>query len=118
MVERISPTALNSLLQSSAPFAFIDVREAGEYNSAHIPGASLLPRRQLEFHMRLAVPYQGTAVVVCDDDGRRAALAATTLEHMGYRRVSVLDGGINRWVSQNYAKIGRASCRERVYDLV
>jgi rhodanese-related sulfurtransferase len=102
MAATITPAALDSLLKSNTRFAFIDVREAGEYNSSHIPGASLLPRRQLEFQMRLAVPFTGTPVVVCDDDGRRAGLAAATLERMGYTQVSVLGGGINGWVSQNY----------------
>jgi rhodanese-related sulfurtransferase len=46
-----------------------------------------------------AVPFTGVHVVLCDDDGRRAALAAATLERLGYRHVSVLDGGINRWVT-------------------
>ena len=42
-------------------------------------------------------------VILCDDDGRRALpLAAATVERMGYRHVSVLDGGINRWVSSDY----------------
>ena len=36
---------------------------------------------------------------MCDDDGRRAALAADTVERMGYRDVSVLEGGINAWVN-------------------
>jgi rhodanese-related sulfurtransferase len=102
MADHLAPAALKNLLAGSTPFAFIDVREAGEYNSSHIPGASLLPRRQLEFHMALAVPCKGTQVVVCDDDGRRASLAAATLERMGYRNVAVLAGGINRWVSENH----------------
>jgi rhodanese-related sulfurtransferase len=102
MIDRLAPEALHSLLAGNTQFAFIDVREAGEYNSSHIPGASLIPRRQLEFHLPLAVPYQGTHVVLCDDDGRRVSLAAATVERMGYRQVSILDGGINRWVSQNY----------------
>ena len=102
MADHLSPEALQRLLAGSTPFAFIDVREAGEYNSSHIAGASLLSRRQLEFHLPLAVPFTGTHVVVCDDDGRRAALAAATLEGMGYTHVSVLAGGINRWVSDNH----------------
>ena len=80
----------------------IDVREAGEYNSSHIAGSSLIPRRQLEFQLSPAVPYKGTPVILCDDDGRRVSLAAATVERMGYRHVSVLDGGINRWVSQDF----------------
>ena len=42
-------------------------------------------------------------IVLCDDDGRRAQLAAATLERLGYRHVSVLDGGINRWVTDGLA---------------
>lgn len=53
MVSHISPNALKDLLESRTQFALIDVREAGEYNSSHIPGASLIPRRQLEFQNHL-----------------------------------------------------------------
>ena len=97
-----SPKSLSSLLTGRSPFALIDVREPGEYNSTHIPGASLIPRRQLEFVMTDSVPYKGASVVICDDDGRRAALAAETLEKAGYSNISVLDGGINRWTTLDY----------------
>src|SRR5687767_4467711 len=103
MADKITPEALKSLLEGSSPFALIDVREAGEYNSSHIPGASLIARRQLEFLMPYAVPFKGVPVVLCDDDGRRAQLAAASAERMGYSHVSVLDGGINRWVTQGFA---------------
>jgi rhodanese-related sulfurtransferase len=102
MVDTISPAALKQVLDANLQFALIDVREAGEYNSTHIPGASLISRRQLEFLMPHAVPYRGTHVIVCDDDGRRAQLASTTLERLGYSRVSVLEGGINRWATYDY----------------
>jgi rhodanese-related sulfurtransferase len=99
MAATITPASLKSLLEGKEPFALIDVREAGEYNSSHIPGSSLVARRQLETLVPPAVPFKGTPIVVCDDDGRRARLAAATLERLGYRQVSVLDGGINRWVT-------------------
>jgi rhodanese-related sulfurtransferase len=103
MAGTIAPDKLRALLASDASFALIDVREAGEYNSSHIPGASLIARRQLEFAMPHAVPFKGVPVVVCDDDGRRARLAAVTAERMGYREVSVLEGGINRWVTDGFS---------------
>jgi rhodanese-related sulfurtransferase len=102
MAARIVPAALKSLFEGTTPFALIDVREAGEYNSSHIPGSSLVARRHLEFQVPQSVPFKGTHVVVCDDDGRRAGLAAATVERMGYRQVSVLDGGINRWVTDGF----------------
>jgi rhodanese-related sulfurtransferase len=103
MADKITPEALKGLLEGSSSFALIDVREAGEYNSSHIPGASLIARRQLEVLMPYAVPFKSASVVLCDDDGRRAQLAAATVEGMGYSHVSVLDGGINRWVTQGFA---------------
>ena len=101
MPGEISPQELQNLLDGDTPFALIDVREPGEYNSTHIPWSSVIPRRLLEFQMGDSVPHKAVHVVLCDDDGRRAALAAKTLEAMGYAKVSVLSGGINWWVSQN-----------------
>src|SRR5581483_1180479 len=103
MPTTITPSALAARFDGRAPFALVDVREAGEYNSSHIPGATPMPRRQLEVALPHAVPFLGTPVVLCDDDGRRAHLAAATVERLGYRDVSVLDGGINRWVTDGLA---------------
>ena len=102
MVKKIAAADLNSLLEGDTQFALIDVREAGEYNSTHIVNSSLIPRRNLELQMSNAVPVTSCHVVICDDDGRRAGLAAATLERMGYSNVSVLDGGINQWSTQDF----------------
>ncbi|GIX49288.1 MAG: sulfurtransferase [Candidatus Tectimicrobiota bacterium] len=102
MVQSLTPHALRALLASEAPHALLDVRELGEYNSAHIPGASAVPRRLLEFRLPRLVPCRHTQLVVYDDDGRRARLAAATLERMGYTQVAVLEGGLKRWASLGY----------------
>ena len=99
MPRTIAPDVLAQRLETGAALALVDVREHGEYNLAHIPGSSSVPRRQLESRMGRLVPFRGADVVVCDDTGRRAALAARTLERMGYTSVAVLDGGVNRWAS-------------------
>ena len=101
MISEITAAALAKLLDTGATLALVDVREHGEYNPAHIAGSSSVPRRQLESRIGRLVPFRGVDVVVCDDNGRRAALAARTLERLGYRRVAVLQGGLNRWVSDN-----------------
>ena len=102
MTNLISDAELDALQKGDVPFALIDVRESGEYNSSHIPGAALIPRRRIEFIIDDAVPAKGVRVVVCDDDCRRAPLAAATLERLGYTNVSVLDGGVNRWSARDY----------------
>jgi rhodanese-related sulfurtransferase len=101
MTREITAAALAELLDTHATLALVDVREPGEYNLAHIAGASSVPRRHLEARMGRLVPFRGVDVVVCDDTGHRAALAAATLERMGYARVAVLQGGVNRWASEN-----------------
>ncbi len=102
MANLISDAELDALFNGDTPFALIDVRESGEYNSSHIPGAALIPRRRIEFIIEDSVPARGVHVVLCDDDGRRAPLAAATLERLGYTNVSVLDGGVNRWSARDY----------------
>jgi rhodanese-related sulfurtransferase len=97
----IAAVTLQHLLETGSTVAVLDVREHGEYNSAHIPGASSLPRRLLEHRIQRLVPGKETQIVVCDDTGIRARLAAKTLEQLGYRRVAVLDGGLNGWASDN-----------------
>jgi rhodanese-related sulfurtransferase len=101
MAQKITTHDLNELMEGKSPFALIDVRESGEYNATHIPGAALIPRRRIEYIIEESVPFKGTQVVICDDDGRRAQLAASTLEQLGYTNVSFLEGGTNRWASND-----------------
>ncbi|HLF77923.1 MAG TPA: rhodanese-like domain-containing protein [Dehalococcoidia bacterium] len=101
MVNETSVRQLTRVLEDGKPFALIDVRETAEYNLAHIAGSTSIPRRLLELRMQDMVPFAGTRTIVCDDDGRRASLAAQTLASIGYTDVSVLAGGLNRWVSED-----------------
>ena len=101
MARTISSQELKNLLDGDSPFALIDVRESGEYNASHIPGAALIPRRRIEFIISESIPFKGTQVVICDDDGRRSELGGATLEKLGYTDVSVLEGGTNRWSSND-----------------
>jgi rhodanese-related sulfurtransferase len=96
----IAPRDLRALLAGETPPALLDVREAGEYNTAHIPGASSLPRRLIEARLARLVPCRDHPIALCDSDGRRAALAAETAARMGYRDLLVLAGGVNRWASE------------------
>ena len=100
MSSTISCAEVADLLDGDRAFALIDVREAGEYNSSHIVGASLIPRRELELRIVDSVPYADATVVLCDDDGRRAALAAETLRGLGYRNAVAMEGGMARWVTE------------------
>ena len=103
MAKQLSVATLHDLLEDAhGRFALLDVRETAEYNLSHIGRSCSLPRRLLEYRLEQLVPWRGARVVVCDDDGARANLAAGALEALGYSEVSVLAGGLNRWVTEGH----------------
>ena len=90
----------------------IDVREGGEYNQGSIPGAINVPRGILEFelsrhpalncdpHPVVSKPEQ--PIYLYCRSGGRSALAAATLQSMGFTNVWSLAGGFDAWTSQNH----------------
>ncbi len=79
------------------PFALFDIREAGEAERGHVPDATFLPRRQIEFRIAELVPVRATPIVLYGGADDRASLAARTLAALGYTDVRVLDGGFPAW---------------------
>lgn len=90
---------LANLMASSQLYAVFDVRERGEFNECQIPHVTSLPRSQIEFRIGVLVPDRNIPVIVYDEAGARATLAAATVMALGYQRVSILDGGLNAWRS-------------------
>jgi len=82
----------------------IDIREPDEYTRGHIPGAIHVPRGMLEFQILKTLEHIGVKTDAADTDmvlycgtGGRSALAAKSLNDMGFRNVRSLDGGIVAW---------------------
>ncbi|HEX9270799.1 MAG TPA: rhodanese-like domain-containing protein, partial [Candidatus Binatia bacterium] len=84
-------------MASESLHAVFDVRERGEFNMGQISNATSLPRRQIEFRIAELVPNRRIPIVVYDEGGGRAALAANSLAEFGYANVSILDGGLPEW---------------------
>lgn len=78
----------------------IDVRETYELVRGMIPGSRVVPRGMLEKVIDRLAPDPGQPIVLYCDVGNRSALAALVLEEMGYRAVSSLAGGIERWKAE------------------
>lgn len=79
----------------------IDVREADEYQTGHIPGAIHASRGMLEFRVSSTPalsPRDLKLVLYCKTSGR-AALAAAVLQDMGYLDVQSIAGGFDAWVA-------------------
>ena len=79
----------------------IDVREADEFASGHLPGAILVPRGVLEFRLSSTPalePRDLKVVLYCKTSGR-AALAARAMQEMGYLNVQSIAGGFDAWLT-------------------
>jgi hydroxyacylglutathione hydrolase len=90
------PAAVTPLLSPGQvdPAAVLDVRQAGEYASGHLPGARNI---ELGALARQAASVQSRPVVIMCGHGERAATAASVLERAGHAAVAVLPGGPQDW---------------------
>ena len=76
---------------------YYDCREPNEYALGHIPGAVFLPRGNLETKVEAVLPRNKKILIYCAS-GNRSALAADTLQQMGYTDVASMADGFRGWV--------------------
>ena len=74
----------------------LDVREADEYNSGHIPGAVLLPYGDIPEKAHIVLPNKEKMILIYCRSGRRSKIAAESLTVLGYTAVYEF-GGIIDW---------------------
>jgi rhodanese-related sulfurtransferase len=86
-------------------FILIDTREDSEWASGHIPNAIHLCRGHLERDIEQTVPDKDAAIVLYCGGGYRSALAAESLQKMGYRNVVSMDGGWRDWTAAGFPTI-------------
>jgi rhodanese-related sulfurtransferase len=77
---------------------WIDVREYPEYAAGYIEGSELVPLSTLS-SVAAAWDRSQSLVLICRS-GRRAMQAQQTLAELGFRELSVLDGGVELWREQ------------------
>jgi molybdopterin/thiamine biosynthesis adenylyltransferase/rhodanese-related sulfurtransferase len=106
-VKEVDPSEVHELQArngSEPEFVIVDVREQGEWDQGHIPGAIHIPRSYLESRFENFVPERDKKIVLYCATGQRSALAANTLEEeMGYQDVASMNGGFVLWKDRGYA---------------
>lgn len=75
----------------------VDVREKNEWDEEHIPDAIYISRGMLELEIEEKVPDVSTTVIVHCGGGGRSALAAESVQKMGYKNVRSMAGGFKAW---------------------
>lgn len=86
---------LHALLEQDPTTTVVDVREAGEYASGHVPGAVPVPLSELVARHTEIGALPGPVHLICEAGGR-SAQAAAWLEGHGYDVVNVA-GGTGAW---------------------
>jgi molybdopterin/thiamine biosynthesis adenylyltransferase/rhodanese-related sulfurtransferase len=100
-IEEIDPSEARELLDEGV--VLVDVREAEEYASGHLPGAKHVPRSYLETRIEGVVPDRSAQVILYCQSGNRSAFGARTLvEELGYEHVRSMKGGITLWKDRGY----------------
>jgi rhodanese-related sulfurtransferase len=82
--------------RSAAPPTLLDVRDLQEVNLGKIPGTLHISRGNLETKVEALIPRDAHVVVYCAS-GNRSALAAETMQQMGYTNVASMAGGFRGW---------------------
>jgi len=86
-------------LLSEGNIVLVDTREESEFAAGHIDQSILLPRGVLEFKIG-SIPEladKSKAVLIYCRSGNRSALAAATMQQLGYTNVLSMVGGFEAW---------------------
>ncbi len=98
-ITEIEPDAVDQQVRQGA--VLIDVRDEEEFNAGHIDGATHVPRDALGERIAEVVPDKQTPIVTYCGGGNRGALAADTLQDLGYEDVMSIAGGMANYKAQS-----------------
>lgn len=94
--------AFNAMLVDTPPY-ILDVRNVDEVeDSAHIPGAVVIPLRELGDNYEY-LPEQDMEIVSYCGSGWRCTIAMTGLEALGWDVLSLKDNSFTGWAEAGYA---------------
>ena len=93
----ISLEEIKRRLDTKTPMVLVDVREKEEFRAGYVPGAISIPRGFLEMQIEGKITDKNAPVVLYCAGGTRSALAAKTLQDLGYTRVESANPGFVRW---------------------
>jgi sulfur-carrier protein adenylyltransferase/sulfurtransferase len=101
-IDEVDPGVVREQVSNGA--VVVDVREAEEWSTGHIPGARHVPKSYLESRIENAAPDRAQHVILYCQSGNRSAWAARTLiDDLGYQNVESMTGGFTLWKDRGYA---------------
>ena len=95
-ITEISPTDAVAK-RKSGEGVIVDVREKDEWDEEHIPAALHLSRGTIELDVEDKICDPNVVIICHCGGGGRSALAAESLQKMGYKNVRSMAGGFKAW---------------------
>jgi rhodanese-related sulfurtransferase len=95
-ITEISPTEA-AAKSKNGEAVIVDVREKDEWDEEHIPDAIRMSRSTIELDVEEKVPDKNAMIICHCGGGGRSALAAESLQKMGYKNVRSMAGGLKAW---------------------
>ena len=102
-VPEVDVYQLKNRLEKGEQFTLIDVREDNEWNLGRIPTAIHLGKGIIERDIESTVEDRNTELILYCQGGFRSALAAESLNKMGYQNVFSMSGGFGAWVENEFS---------------
>jgi rhodanese-related sulfurtransferase len=99
-VEEVSVEQVTAIVEQGG--VLIDVREDHEWQQGYLLNAAHMGRGILERDIEKAHPDVTSTLVLYCGGGYRSALAAVSLQTMGYTNVKSLQGGYKAWVAAGF----------------
>jgi molybdopterin/thiamine biosynthesis adenylyltransferase/rhodanese-related sulfurtransferase len=96
-IDEVTSPEAHALAAGSDPPVFVDVRNREEWEEGFVPGATWIPRGNLESRIEGLLPDRDRELVLYCATGARSAFAAKSLTELGYTRVSSMAGGFVDW---------------------
>ncbi|MBV9674382.1 MAG: rhodanese-like domain-containing protein [Verrucomicrobia bacterium] len=109
-IREITPAELAKFKQLPL---IVDVREKDEFIKGYIEGAKNVSRGVLEQNVSQIAPDLATPILVYCSGGNRGALAADSLQNMGYHNVFSLKGGLSGWLEAGGLVETQRNCNVR-----
>ena len=101
-ISEVTVHEVKDKLSNDNGFTLLDIREKDEWDEGHLEGATFLPRGFLEVKIEKLLNDKQHPIVVYCAGGVRSALAAKSLDQLGYKSVLSMAGGYNEWKNNGY----------------
>jgi len=101
-VRMVTAAEVKEALDKKEQAVFLDVRDPWEFAVGHLPGAINVSRGTLEFKIWDKVPDQNAKIYVYCSTAMRSALAAKTLNDLGYKKAVLMNAQFEEWIQAGY----------------